>query len=735
MYGQDGGDPMRKAIKWISAHAVVSLCIAIIALLVLSTLAFNLMFDQTLDAIDSQSNHLGNILYTQIRSELDSVLNSASELVSMISSNNLVHQFAGFENPINSNEHYSLYELFKSIAPYRNIAYNNRMILDFAIYYPKSDVLLNMQSVYKTKNYYEKWYQDSDISFEEWLPLIAQNNTGCFASSANTDDVLVYIQSIDVSQTPSVNFLVFFDRRELEKTIRDLEQPNYRIILTVDDVNTVSGDLPEDLTKALSAYRSGDTEYKGDWTILSLPSNSLHNASYLICEKDEESLLIPQRRLRQFYNVATLLLFIIVMAALLTAFGVTLMPIFKRLKRQKGNHGVNNMMIMKDAINVVLSRNQADTGDNDWLIVKDALLDLLTNTDYSKGESLVTLSEHDIILRYPYFLIAIFFIQSTIDESLLHQISKSCNNNFGEDIVTACFSIGKDRFAALFNMKDPDMNYLDAIEKIRSEVFKSTKNETTVFVGSIQEGTSNIHQSYNDAVALFEYEIFTGSNAILDHNAYLHSDTEYYYPMDIELSLISAVSNGNKQRVSQILNEIHEENFSKRQLRPDIAKLLLNELAGTTMKVTKNVDPDLSQNPVTEIMKCNTVEDVFFTLQDIYLKACEKNQETFGTVRKERFKQYIDQHYCDVDFSQSNMAEELGVSQNYLSSQFKAYFGVTMISYVNSLRAEKAASLLKSTEIPVQEIATACGFSNGDSLTRVFKKQYGVTPSDYRSGI
>jgi AraC-like DNA-binding protein len=284
-------------------------------------------------------------------------------------------------------------------------------------------------------------------------------------------------------------------------------------------------------------------------------------------------------------------------------------------------------------------------------------------------------------------------------------------------------------------MKDPDMNYLDAIEKIRSEILKSTKNETTVFVGSIQEGTANIHQSYNDAVALFEYEIFTGSNAILDHNAYLHSDTEYYYPMDIELSLISAVSNGNKQRVSQILNEIHEENFSKRQLRPDIAKLLLNELAGTTMKVTKNVDPDLSQNPVTEIMKCNTVEDVFFTLQDIYLKACEKNQETFGTVRKERFKQYIDQHYCDVDFSQSNMAEELGVSQNYLSSQFKAYFGVTMISYVNSLRAEKAASLLKNTEIPVQEIATACGFSNGDSLTRVFKKKYGVTPSDYRSGI
>ena len=726
---------MKKAIRWISEHAIISLCVAIIALLVFSTLAFNLMFDQTLDAIDSQSDHLGNIIYTQIRSELDSVLNSASELVSMMSSNILVHQFAGINKPMDSDEHYSLYELFKSIAPYRNIAYNNRMILDFAIYYPKSDVLLNMQSVYKTKNYYEKWYADSDITFEEWLPLITENNTGCFVPTAYTDDVLVYIQSIDVSQNPSVNFLVFFDRRELEKTIRDLEQPNYRIILTVDDVNTFSEELPNDLSNALSAYHAGDTAYKSDWRILSLPSNSLHNASYLICEKDSDSLSIPQRRLRQFYNVATLLLFIIVIAALLTAFGVTLTPIFKRLKHQHGNQDTNNLAIMKDAINVVFSRNQTDSGGNDWLIVKDALLDLLTNTDYSKGNSLVTLSEHDIVLRYPYFLIAIFFIQDTVDESMLHQISKTCNNSFEDKIVTACFSIGKDRFAALLNMQDPYINYLDTVEKIRSEIYKTTNKETTVFIGSIQEGTSNIHQSYNDAAALFEYEIFTGSNAILDHNAYLHSDTEYFYPMDIELGLISAVSNGNKQRVSQILKTIHEENFIKRQLRPDIAKLLLNELAGTTMKVAKNVDLDLSQYPVTEIMRCNTVEDVFFTLQDIYLQACEKNQETFGTVRKERFKQYIDQHYTDVNFSQSIMAEELGVSQNYLSSQFKAYFGVTMVSYVNSLRAEKAASLLKNTEMTVQEIATDCGFSNGDSLARVFKKKYGVTPSDYRSGI
>ena len=95
---------MKKAIRWISSHAIISLCVVIIALLVFSTLAFNLMFDQALDAIDSQSDHLGNIIYTQIRSELDSVLNSASELVSMMSSNILVHQFAGINNPMDADE-------------------------------------------------------------------------------------------------------------------------------------------------------------------------------------------------------------------------------------------------------------------------------------------------------------------------------------------------------------------------------------------------------------------------------------------------------------------------------------------------------------------------------------------------------------------------------------------------------------------------------------------------------
>ena len=81
------------------------------------------------------------------------------------------------------------------------------------------------------------------------------------------------------------------------------------------------------------------------------------------------------------------------------------------------------------------------------------------------------------------------------------------------------------------------------------------------------------------------------------------------------------------------------------------------------------------------------------------------------------------------------MAEGLNVSQAYLSSQFKQYFNVTMISYVNNLRVEKAAELLSNTDTPVQDIATLCGFSNGDALTRVFKKKYGVTPTDFRNGI
>lgn len=92
------------------------------------------------------------------------------------------------------------------------------------------------------------------------------------------------------------------------------------------------------------------------------------------------------------------------------------------------------------------------------------------------------------------------------------------------------------------------------------------------------------------------------------------------------------------------------------------------------------------------------------------------------------------------------------INQNYyrqitleqLSQQFKFHpahiirclqyrYGVTPIEAVNNVRIEKAKQLLQNTSMPVAEISARIGFTTPSYFNRLFKKQTGLTPREYRS--
>lgn len=94
--------------------------------------------------------------------------------------------------------------------------------------------------------------------------------------------------------------------------------------------------------------------------------------------------------------------------------------------------------------------------------------------------------------------------------------------------------------------------------------------------------------------------------------------------------------------------------------------------------------------------------------------------------------------YTDLHLSQeillSRLAEESGVSESSLSRQFKKETGHTFGQYLAKKRCEKAAMLLKGTSLQIQEISGHVGYPDNNYFVKVFKRLYGVTPSEYRKG-
>ena len=107
-------------------------------------------------------------------------------------------------------------------------------------------------------------------------------------------------------------------------------------------------------------------------------------------------------------------------------------------------------------------------------------------------------------------------------------------------------------------------------------------------------------------------------------------------------------------------------------------------------------------------------------------------QEYHSSSLVNRVKKYALANYFR-DLSLTGIAEEMGVNPNYLSRSFSKEYGDSLISYINTVRLQAAAGLLKKTNLKNYEIAERVGYQNVEYFSRIFKKAMGMTPGEYRS--
>lgn len=92
---------------------------------------------------------------------------------------------------------------------------------------------------------------------------------------------------------------------------------------------------------------------------------------------------------------------------------------------------------------------------------------------------------------------------------------------------------------------------------------------------------------------------------------------------------------------------------------------------------------------------------------------------------------YIERH-IEEELSLASLAAYAGYAEYYFSKKFKREVGMTLAEYLRKKRLEKAAMLLRATDLDVQKIAMRLQFCSQSYFTDSFRKQFGVSPSQYR---
>jgi AraC family transcriptional regulator len=81
-----------------------------------------------------------------------------------------------------------------------------------------------------------------------------------------------------------------------------------------------------------------------------------------------------------------------------------------------------------------------------------------------------------------------------------------------------------------------------------------------------------------------------------------------------------------------------------------------------------------------------------------------------------------------------DMAAVVGYSPDHFSRLFRQTFRISPYRYLLGRRVERAKAMLRDANLPIADIALACGFSSQSHLNGVFKRLTGVTPARYRRG-
>ena len=112
-------------------------------------------------------------------------------------------------------------------------------------------------------------------------------------------------------------------------------------------------------------------------------------------------------------------------------------------------------------------------------------------------------------------------------------------------------------------------------------------------------------------------------------------------------------------------------------------------------------------------------------------KVEEKQVKGNDEMLMERIMRVINDHLDDSDFNVDALTKEVGISRAQLHRKMKEMTGLPVSEFIRNIRLEQAVRLLEEQKINVTQVAYSVGFSNLAHFSTVFRKQFGVSPTEY----
>lgn len=132
------------------------------------------------------------------------------------------------------------------------------------------------------------------------------------------------------------------------------------------------------------------------------------------------------------------------------------------------------------------------------------------------------------------------------------------------------------------------------------------------------------------------------------------------------------------------------------------------------------------------VERIEEINQQFYRVFDRLESAMRSRRSNRQQEMAEQIEKYIQEHYDDVELSRQQVCDALSISYAAAGVAFKKIYGTSIAVSIMSFRLKKACEFLTMNSDNLEMVAAKCGFSSLGYFYKMFKREYGVTPGEYR---
>lgn len=241
---------------------------------------------------------------------------------------------------------------------------------------------------------------------------------------------------------------------------------------------------------------------------------------------------------------------------------------------------------------------------------------------------------------------------------------------------------------------------------------------------------------YEEVERYLEWNIIMGEDVIISFPEIQNVQTALcVYPLEIEKQARLAICSGDAQKIEKSIRRFHEYFQDRKVYDPKNVKECYVRFCCNIvyfLKEAGNLDmEDIGQRDLLEqINHVRTRQGLEQILTDLFGRMKSSRIMT-DNLNVKRAVAMVNEFYSS-GITLDEIAEKLGITPEYLGTQFHQEMGINFSAYVKNIRMEKAKKLLLGTSLKLYEIAENVGYTDPKYFSKVFKAETGMLPADYR---